>query len=129
MYLSSIIDLYDRKIIAYEISKFNDIPLVINTLLKAIRKRPKCYGVILHSDQGFQYTSFQYKRICESKGIRISMSRRGTPIDDSPIESFHALLKKETIYNNDYKSINEYKNSVIEWIEFYNTTRIKNEKD
>ncbi|MBO5183482.1 MAG: transposase family protein, partial [Bacilli bacterium] len=47
--------------------------------------------LIIHSDQGFQYTSYEYKAICESNGITISMARKGTPIDDSPIESWHSL--------------------------------------
>ena len=65
------------------------------------------------------------KAICESNGIQISMSRKGTPIDDSPIESWHALLKKETLYNNNITSLQEYIQLVEEWIIFYNTTRLK----
>ena len=56
------------------------------------------------------------------------MSRKGTPIDDSPIESWHALLKKETLYNNNITSLEEYQKLIEEWIEFYNTTRIKGKK-
>lgn len=71
----------------------------MDTLNEAIAKEKDVNGLILHSDQGFQYTSYEYKAICESNGIQISMSRKGTPIDDSPIESWHALLKKERIYS------------------------------
>ncbi len=53
------------------------------------------------------------------------MSRKGTPIDDSPIESWHALTKKETLYNNNITSLQEYIQLVEEWILFYNTTRLK----
>lgn len=63
--------------------------------------------------------------ICESNGIQISMSWKGTPIDDSPIESWHSLLKKETLYNNNITSLQEYIQLVEEWILFYNTTRLK----
>ena len=127
-YLSTIIDLYDRKVVAYKISKFNNNKLVIDTLNEAISKRKDVRGLILHSDQGFQYTSLEYKAICSSNGITISMSRKGTPIDDSPIESWHGLLKKETLYNNNITSIEHYVRLVEEWIEFYNTKRIKNRK-
>ena len=127
-YLSTILDLYDRKIVAYRISKFNDLNIVIDTLNEAIAKRKDVNGLIIHSDQGFQYTSFQYKAICESNGIQISMSRKGTPIDDSPMESFHAILKKETLYNNDITNLAEYIALVEDWLEFYNTKRLKNKK-
>ena len=125
-YLSTILDLYDRKVVAYKISKFNNIELVIDTLNEAIAKRKDVHGLIIHSDQGFQYTSSEYKAICESKGIQISMSRKGTPIDDSPMESFHSILKKETLYNNRITSLQEYIALVEDWIESYNTKRLKN---
>ena len=112
--------------VSYCISKRNDIELVINTLNKAIDIEKDVHGLIIHSDQGFQYTSSQYKAICASKGITISMSRKGTPIDDSPMESWHAILKKETLYNNIIASLEQYIQLVIEWIDFYNTKRIKN---
>ena len=128
-YLSTIIDLYDRKVVAYKISKYNDNKLVMDTLNKAISKRKDVHGLILHSDQGFQYTSYEYKAICESNGIQISMARKGTPIDDSPIESWHSLLKKETLYNYNITSLEEYITLVKEWIEFYNTKRLKGKKN
>ena len=125
-YLSTIIDLYDRHVVAYKISRLNDVPLVIDTLNKALEIEKDVYGLIIHSDQGFQYTSKGYKAICASKGISISMSRKGTPIDDSPMESWHGILKKETLYNNDITSLEHYIQLVKEWISFYNTTRLKN---
>ena len=125
-YLSTIIDLFDRRVVAYKISKFNNCALVVDTLNDAIAKEKDVTGLILHSDQGFQYTSSEYKAICASSGITISMSRKGTPLDDSPIESWHAILKKETLYNNTITSLKHYIQLVEEWINFYNTSRIKN---
>ena len=125
LYLSTIIDLYDRHVVTYKISKYNNNKLVIDTLNNAIAKEKDVQGLIIHSDQGFQYTSYEYKAICESNGITISMSRKGTPIDDAPIESWHALLKKETLYNNNITSLQEYQELVEDWILFYNTTRLK----
>ena len=69
--------------------------MFIDTLLEAISKRKDVRNLIIHSDQGFQYTSFEYKAICESNGIQRSMSRKGTPLDDAPMESFHSILKKK----------------------------------
>ena len=125
-YLSTIIDLYDRHVVAYQISKNNNIKLVTDTLNEALEIEKDVYGLILHSDQGFQYTSHEYKVICASKGISISMSRKGTPIDDSPMESWHGILKKETLYNNNITSLEHYIQLVEEWIAFYNSTRLKN---
>ena len=110
-YLSTIIDLYDRHVVAYKISKTNDNKLVMDTLNEAITKEKDVNGLILHSDQGFQYTSYEYKAICESNGIQI--------------ESWHALLKKETLYNNNITSLQEYIQLIEEWILFYNTARLK----
>jgi transposase InsO family protein len=117
-----------RKIVAHQISKRNDIKLVIDTLNQAIAKTKDVSKLVIHSDQGFQYTSFEYKAVCESNGIQISMSRKGTPIDDSPIESFHSILKKETLYNNYITSFEEYLLLVEDWLIFYNSTRLKNRK-
>ena len=128
LYLSTILDLYDRKVVAYKIGKTNNIGIVIATLNEALTKRKDVHGLIIHSDQGFQYTSYEYKAICESNGIQISMSRKGTPIDDSPMESWHGILKKETLYNNNITSLQEYQKLVEEWIIFYNTTRLKSKK-
>ncbi|MDD6224619.1 MAG: DDE-type integrase/transposase/recombinase [bacterium] len=87
MYLSTILDSYDRKVVAYKISKHDDNKLVMNTLNEAVSKRKDVSGLIIHSDQGFQYTSYEYKAIYESNGITISIARKGTSIDDSPIEN------------------------------------------
>ena len=127
-YLSSIIDLYDSKIVAYQLSRRNDIKLVLDTLNEAIAKRKDVTDLIIHSDQGYQYTSSEYKAICISNGIQISMSRKGSPLDNSPIENWHSLLKKETLYNNNITSIAQYIALVEDWIEFYNTERISLKK-
>ena len=121
-----ILDKYWSGESAHCLSVQYNIPLVINTLNKALEIEKDVYGLIIHSDQGFQYTSNEYKVICASKGISISMSRKGTPIDDSPMESWHGILKKETLYNNNITSLDHYIQLVEEWISFYNSTRIKN---
>jgi transposase InsO family protein len=127
-FLSTILDLKTRKYISYQISKSNDIKLVLDTLNKALRNIKDPSGLVLHSDQGFQYFSTEYQTVCVSKGILISMSRKGTPLDNAVIESFHSLLKKETLYNNDIKSHDEYIKLVKSWLNFYNTKRRKNKK-
>jgi len=125
VYLSSIMDLCTRNIIAYKISRYMDNKLVMDTLNEAIYKQKDVHGVILHSDQGFQYTSNEYKAICEANGIIISMSPKGSPVDNSPIESFHSNLKRETLRSYNITSLREYVNLVRNWILFYNTSRIR----
>ena len=124
-YLSSIMDLYSRDIIAYKISYKIDNKLVMDTLNEAVCKQKDVHGVILHSDQGFQYTSNEYKAICEANGIIISMSPKGSPVDNSPIESFHSNLKRETLRSYNITSLKQYVNLVKDWILFYNTNRIR----
>jgi transposase InsO family protein len=107
-YLSTILDLETRNWLAYKISYKNDNTLVMDTLNEAISKTKDLNGLVLHSDQGSQYLSTEYKVICESNGIVISHSRKGNPLDNAVIESFHSILKKETLYNNDITSLEEY---------------------
>lgn len=127
-YLSTILDLETRDVVAYKISRRNDIKLVMDTLNQAISKKKDPSGLVLHSDQGFQYTSHEYRNVCISNGILISHSRKANPLDNSIIENFHSLLKKETLYNNDYDNIKKYIQSVHEWIYFYNNSRIRLKK-
>lgn len=124
-YLSTIIDLKDKKIVAYKISRKNDNRLVIDTLNEAIKRRKDVQGTILHSDHGYQYTSLEYRAVCESNGILRSMSRKGIPIDNSPIESFHASFKREVLYSNNITNIEKYIELAENWIKFYNTERIR----
>jgi len=127
-YLSTILDLETRNWIAYKIGHKNDNNLVMNTLNEAICKTKDLNGLVLHSDQGSQYLSTEYKIICESNGIVISHSRKGNPLDNAVIESFHSILKKETLYNYDITSLEEYITLVHEWMIFYNTKRRRNKK-
>jgi putative transposase len=127
-FLSTIIDLKTRNIVAYHISNRNDNTLVLETLNKALKKIKDPSGMVLHSDQGFQYFSIEYRSVCESNGILVSMSRKGTPLDNAVIESFHSILKKETLYNNDIKNHDEYIKLIKKWLYFYMTTRRKNKK-
>ncbi len=94
LYLSSIMDLYNREIVAYTISDCQDTDFVLDTLSQL--ELPK--GALLHSDQGSVYTSNAYYQVGKEKGITRSMSRKGTPADNACIEWFHSALKTETFY-------------------------------
>ena len=69
--------------------------------------------------------SYSYAQICNSNGITISMSKKATSVDNSPIESFYANLKRETLYSYNINSLNHYISLVKDWIHFYNNFRIR----
>jgi putative transposase len=92
---------------------------------KESRKEPAFKGLIFHSDLGSQYTSMEFNEILKSKGIIHSYSNKGTPYDNAKIESFHSVLKKEEVYVNHYKTFEEAKLRIFEYLEsFYNRKRI-----
>ncbi|ERF48517.1 hypothetical protein N039_12610 [Staphylococcus sp. EGD-HP3] len=123
LYLSSIMDAYNGEIIAYKISEQQNQSLVNDTLNQL--NLPS--GCILHSDQGSVYTSYEYYALCKKQGIIRSMSRKGTPADNAPIECFHSSLKCETFYlNKELNSSNDIVIDIVEnYIKNYNKVRIQ----
>src|SRR5699024_9994234 len=111
------------EIVAYKIGK-NQNQELVNETLKQLQLEP---GTILHSDQGSVYTSYEYYALCTEKSITRSMSRKGTPADNAPIECFHYSLKSETYYlNSELISTNNIEIDIVEYyIEKYNKIRIK----
>jgi putative transposase len=93
-YNCSIIDLYDKSVLATLNSKRIDAELAIQTLQIALDRNPVKGKIILHSDQGSQYTSRAFTEFCEGKGIRQSMNKAGCPYDNSPMESFYGEYPK-----------------------------------
>lgn len=107
-YNCSIIDLYDRSIIASLNGKEITSELAVSTLNKAIASQPKLSaGLILHSDQGSQYTSEAFTAFCESVHITQSMSKAGCPYDNAPMERYYNTLKNELIYHHYYHNDKE----------------------
>ncbi|XLG09400.1 Hypothetical protein ACI5QM_00880 [Bacillus subtilis] len=97
LYLSSILDVYNGEVIAFTIGDKQDTDFVLHTLDQLPTLPENC---VLHSDQGSVYTSYEYQKAVKTKGITMSMSRKGTPADNASIESFHSSLKSETFYLN-----------------------------
>jgi putative transposase len=123
IYLSAIKDLWNNEIIAYHISRQNDNPLVLETFRKAFEKHKDVTGMIVHSDQGSQYTSHAYHDMLPQVGAQISMSRRGNCYDNASMESFFSHLKVEALYPYDIRSIAEAQRRIEEFIHFYNEDR------
>lgn len=126
LYLSTIMDLYNNEIIAYKISTKQDLPLVMDTLKKAV-ELCKPVGVMLHSDQGAVYTSYTFQNAAKEKGIITSMSRKGNCHDNAVIESFHSSLKSEGFNTQTRASISNSKvvQIVNQYIYRYNHIRIQ----
>lgn len=123
LYLSSILDLFNGEIVAYSIADKQDTAFVLDTL----RQLPYLPGTMLHSDQGSVYTSQAYQEAVKGKGIIMSMSRKGTPADNAPIESFHSTLKSETFYLEGLTCTTTaiVEQTVREYILYYNSIRIQ----
>ncbi|GKQ43016.1 transposase [Companilactobacillus sp. RD055328] len=123
LYLCSILDTYNSEIVAYKISDRQDVTLAVDTL----NQLPKLTETtILHSDQGAVFTSKKFFDLVRKKSITRSMSHKGTPCDNAPIESFHSSLKSETFYHQ--MELSSSKDIIIETVEnyinFWNNKRI-----
>jgi putative transposase len=125
LYLSPIIDLFNQEIISYELTERPVFNQVVMMLKKAFKKIPNNTNLTLHSDQGWQYQMKQYQHLLKEKGIIQSMSKKGNCLDNAIIENFFGILKSELFYLKKYKSINELKQEIIEYIKYYNNERIK----
>ncbi|WP_158265733.1 IS3 family transposase [Brevibacillus porteri] len=123
IYLSAIKDLWNNEIVAYHLSHRNDNSLVLETFTKAFETQKDVAGLIVHSDQGYQYTSHAYHDMLPKVGARISMSRRGNCYDNASMESFFSHLKVEALYPYDIRSIEEAQRRIEEFILFYNEKR------
>jgi transposase InsO family protein len=125
VYLSTIKDLFDGYIIAYLLSPSNSVSLVTRTLQLAFQKEKVTDGLILHSDQGHQYTSHAYHVLTQQYNIIPSMSRRANCWDNAPMENFFSHLKAEALYLIKLPSFEEVKQVIDEYIHFYNYDRIQ----
>lgn len=123
LYLSAIKDLFNNEIIAYQMSARNDNELVLRTFQQAWSQQKDVTGLIVHSDQGFQYTSHAYHDMLPKVGARISMSRRGNCYDNASVESFFSHLKTEGLYPYDIRNIDEAQRKIEDYIRFYNQHR------
>lgn len=124
LYLAVVLDLFSRTVVGWAMDIRLARTLVCEALQMAILRRKPHPGTIVHSDQGSQYTSFDYKRLMESHGLLASMSRKGCCWDNAVAESFFHTLKTELVYSQSYATREQAKSSLFEYIEvFYNRFR------
>jgi transposase InsO family protein len=124
LYLAVVLDLWSRSVISWGADKYMDENLVIRTLDKAIAIRGKQENLIFHSDRGSQFASLRVRKLLEENQIRQSMSSKGNCYDNAPTESFFSTLKRELVYRENFKTREEAKQKLFEYIEvFYNRKR------
>ena len=124
LYLSPIMDMYDGSIISYDISTHPDFNQTKRMIDKAFEDNPSLEGLIFHSDQGWQYQMKPYQQWLKEKGILQSFSRKGNCMDNSLMENFFGIMKNEMYYSYEYKSLEELRKAMEEYITYYNTERI-----
>ena len=123
-YICVVLDLYARKVISHSIGLSNSTQLTKRALKAAYCERMPKNGLLLHTDQGANYTSAAFQKCAKSLHITQSFSRASNPYDNSVMESFFKTFKLEELYRKDYRSEKELKESVSRYIQFYNSERI-----
>ena len=118
-----VIDLFSRKVLSYGISPEMKTDLVRTTFLKAFEARNRPEGLTFHSDQGCQYTAYEFRKLLRELGVRQSLSNPGTPHDNAVAEAFFSILKREELSHNWYNSAEDLDKTIREYIEFFNSKR------
>ena len=124
VYLSAILDLYDRRIVSYVIRDNNNNSLVFDTFDKAIANKPGAHP-LFHSDRGFHYTNRTFYNKLEAAGMTQSMSRVAKCIDNGPMEGFWGIIKRERYYGKRFTSRTALVNMIESYIEYYNNKRLQ----
>ena len=124
VYLSAILDLYDRRIVSYVVSDHNDNPLVYKTFERAVEANPDAHP-LFHSDRGFQYTNRAFHHMLEQAGMTQSMSRVAKCIDNGPMEGLWGILKRERYYGRRFTTKKELVTMIENYIRYYNHHRVQ----
>ena len=124
LFVAVVLDLFSRRVVGWSMQPTMTSQLVMDALMMAVFRRGRPKSVLHHSDQGSQYTSENFQRLLESHGIVCSMSRRGNCWDNAAMESFFSTLKTERLSKRQYKTRDELRADVFDYIErFYNPRR------
>ena len=124
LYLSAILDLYDRSVVSWVVSAKNNNKLVLDTFQKAIQANPEAKP-LFHNDRGFQYTSKVFQMNLKRQGMVQSMSRVGHCIDNGPVEGFWGIVKSEMYYNRKFTDADSLRKAISDYIDFYNNKRLQ----
>jgi putative transposase len=124
LYVAAVIDLFSRRVVGWSMQATMTAQLVTDALIMAIWRRGKVDALLHHSDRGSQYTSEQFQRLLADHGVICSMSRSGNVWDNAAMESFFSSLKTERVARKTYRTRDDARADVFDYIErFYNVTR------
>ena len=124
VYLSPVMDLFNREIISYSISLSPNLAQIREMLNGLFAKLPDDAAPLFHSDQGWQYQHTEYQRLLAEHNIKQSMSRKGNCMDNGAMENFFGRLKVEMFYGEKFESVNAFIDELNEYIYYYNNERI-----
>lgn len=125
LHLGVLLDLYSRQVVGWSMGRRANAELALAALEMAVQRRRPEPGLIHHTDQGYQYTSGVYQQRLRELGLTASMSRQGNCFDNAVAESFFSSLKNELVYDADFRSIEQARAEVFDYIEaFYNRNRM-----
>ena len=124
VYLSPVMDLYNREIVSYSISTSPNLWQIRDMLDGLFAKLPADASPVFHSDQGWQYQHAEYQRLLAEHNITQSMSRKGNCMDNGAMENFFGRLKVEMFYGENFENVNVFIDELKRYIDYYNYERI-----
>lgn len=124
LYLSPVLDLFDRAIIAFTTSRHPTVEFAVAALREAVTQLPMKSSLIVHSDQGFHYQHSAWRQCLAQAGATQSMSRKGNCLDNAVMENFFGHLKEEMFHHDSFDTIEELEHEIHEYIAWYNTKRV-----
>jgi len=125
LYLAAVLDIFPRRIVGWAMDDNMRVQLTLSALYMAIEQRQPEHGLLHHSDRGSQYAALDYQGLLGTHGMIGSMSRKGNCWDNAPMESFFDTLKTEQVYQQRYKTREQARKAIFEYIEcFYNRERL-----
>ncbi|MGF3054921.1 IS3 family transposase, partial [Microbacterium sp. YY-03] len=124
LYLSPIMDLCDRSIIAFTTSQHPTIEFAVSSLQQALTQLPEQASLLVHSDQGFHYQHARWRKCLEQVEAKQSMSRKGNCLDNAVMENFFGHLKEEMFHHDSFDNIGQLEREIHAYIAWYNTERV-----
>ena len=124
LYHAIVMDLYSRKIIGWSFNRTHTAELTKSALAMALNRQQPKEGCVFHSDQGIEYAAHDYREAVEVAGLKRSMSRKGTPLDNAKVESYFHSMKNEVIHGRPIESLIEGVTRIMEYTDFYNRERL-----